>query len=416
MIVKNQHYFLQLLFWLGWKLHDGCTCAFLSQYHQFSFAGRLSSPFSACPKVRTKATAIASAGDMVYYNLDYRGANEFIEAHYPQLGNASYFDGSIKKEPIWNARHGIVPENECEDRLQPSLHQNGFTLVQHETRVDNFTNFSQIQNIYLSELTSLLHKEFDISKDTHHILFWNPVVRGEALKSQDRIFDNATESLTAAALSTTAGMVHIDTDVGAHETPNSFLQIMFKNRVLPTNRNHDFREGSYHSPSFQELEDEIQGGKRFFILNFWRNGNAQNPVIRRSPLGVFLPRYDSPEGAFPKFRSNPQMSRWYYYPNMTYDECLVFKQYDRDAHHVSDIWHSALRQPTDVDTSLDQLPPRMSFDIRALVVSKTETVPFQQDRYTEDRVMPVMDYEESGKFCNEQDKRQIQRETAGETN
>eukprot|EP00586_Coscinodiscus_wailesii_P010814 CAMPEP_0172511684 /NCGR_PEP_ID=MMETSP1066-20121228/238193_1 /TAXON_ID=671091 /ORGANISM="Coscinodiscus wailesii, Strain CCMP2513" /LENGTH=101 /DNA_ID=CAMNT_0013291159 /DNA_START=465 /DNA_END=770 /DNA_ORIENTATION=- len=93
---------------------------------------------------------------------------------------------------------------------------------------------------------------------------------------------------------------------------------------------------------------------------------------------------------------------------MTYDECLVFKQYDRDARYPSDVWHSALKFVTTTtrrrhdNARIDDAPPRLSFDFRALVVYKSEIVPERRDRYSVDRIRPVMSFEESGNFCNEQ--------------
>ncbi|CAB9519367.1 expressed unknown protein [Seminavis robusta] len=350
--------------------------------------------------------------DATIFDLDYRGANEFIDAHYGKAdlawqnkdNSASYFEASTcaKAEQVWNARKGVRISDD-QPLQPPSLDGNGFFLVPHPTQVKDFTDFSQVQEVYLPELEAILQEQFDITSDSHHVLFWNPVLRGQAMQSsQDRVFDEATQTIQASAISTTANMVHIDTDIGAHETPESFLKIMYKNRVTTT-------PGTQEEPSLSQLTDAIAHGQRFVILNFWRNGDSNNPIIQTMPLGLFVPHYDpNSMDAFPTAQPCRDQSRWYYYPNMTYQETLVFKQYDRDASYVSDIWHSALRNQQPQQRAV---PPRLSFDIRALVVSKTETVAPERDRYSHHRVRPIMDFSQSQVFCQEQDKRQTERDT-----
>jgi len=48
-----------------------------------------------------------------------------------------------------------------------------------------------------------------------------------------------------------------------------------------------------------------------------------------------------------------------------------------------------------------ELPPRRSFDIRALIVLD-ESVPEELDRFSPDRTRPILTFEESGCFCDEQ--------------
>ena len=107
---------------------------------------------------------------------------------------------------------------------------------------------------------------------------------------------------------------------------------------------------------------------------------------------------------FPKAKPDPVSSRWYTYPEMTPHELLVFKQYDRDGSYPSDIWHCALKSIADPSS-----PPRESFDIRAFVLFAT-TVDPKKDRFSADRVRPILDYEASGEFCDAQaEKRRAER-------
>jgi hypothetical protein len=85
------------------------------------------------------------------------------------------------------------------------------------------------------------------------------------------------------------------------------------------------------------------------------------------------------------------------------DECLIFKQYDRQLDKVSDIWHCALNvQETEPKLNKNTLP-RKSFDIKAMVVLKQQ-VPPELDRFKA-AVTPGLTWEESGEFCNSQAER-----------
>ena len=87
------------------------------------------------------------------------------------------------------------------------------------------------------------------------------------------------------------------------------------------------------------------------------------------------------------------------------EEVIVFYQYDRNMLQSSDLWHCAIspaaREQTGQTNHAAQLEPRRSFDIRALVVLD-ETVSRDPDRFSSDRTRPILTFEESGCFCDEQ--------------
>ena len=386
------------------------------------FGRQPSSAFVSYPQpMRTPPSPLSSSTtfdtEFTTFTVDYHAANEFIDAHYPQLftGNShqTYFHAEgVRLEHVWNARHGVLDEETNNNKHPASLDRNGFALFRQPTQVTDFTELKQIQQIYLGELLELL-RGASISTNSHHILFWNPVLRGTNLESQDRLLlpacDASREELIIGqvAQSTTADMVHIDTDIGAHPQPCGFLNAMYKNRVVPTG-------GECTLPTFDEMQTAINAGNRFSIFNFWRNADSNNPVIQRAPLGVYLPYYCNGNktrfDCFPASCPHPTLSKWYYYPEMTFDEVLVFRQYDRDAHYVSDLWHSALKNPG-ADNSNSTTQSRLSFDIRALMVARDEIVPTDRDRYASDRMQPQLDFEMSrDEFTKKQDASQIKRE------
>jgi hypothetical protein len=101
-------------------------------------------------------------------------------------------------------------------------------------------------------------------------------------------------------------------------------------------------------------------------------------------------------------------SGWYVFPNVTRDEVIAFYQYDRNSMQPSDIWHCAILSTQHTGgggkaslTTTTTTRPRRSFDVRALVVLD-ESVPRELDRFGPDRTRPILTFEESGCFCDEQ--------------
>mmetsp|Transcript_4946 Transcript_4946/g.20226 ORF Transcript_4946/g.20226 Transcript_4946/m.20226 type:complete len:162 (+) Transcript_4946:1699-2184(+) len=145
------------------------------------------------------------------------------------------------------------------------------------------------------------------------------------------------------------------------------------------------------------VADALRAGRRFAVLNAWRNVDAASPV-RRAPLALFATRYDTEGACFPRAAPDPATSLWYAFPRMTAHEVLLFKQYDRDAARPADLWHCAL--PGVVD---DDAPPRRSFELRVFVLF-SEDVPPERDRLAAGRHAPraALSREESECFCGEQ--------------
>eukprot|EP00536_Pseudo-nitzschia_multiseries_P002748 jgi/Psemu1/63803/estExt_Genemark1.C_380014 len=317
----------------------------------------------------------------------------------------------------------------------------GMTLVNSPTAVTDWRCKQEIEEIYIRELETILPSLFSSNITMH--CFWNPMLRGEKLELSPprRQRDDSNESMVGAeycdkkrsapAIPTAnvASMVHIDTDVGAYASLDDFLAIVETNRV---------RRGQRDEALFDRNEYEVsirKDRKRFAVVNFWRNTNRAMSVTNR-PLAILSTRYndiddDNGNGnihaagtnnsrarfpAFPYRRPDMERSKWYSFPNMTNDELLVFYQYDRAVTQPSDLFHCAIstdgRSSTRRENNCDACPgvdsflaheraPRESFDIRALVVFD-EVIPPDKDRFHPERIRPVLSFEESGCFCDEQ--------------
>lgn len=340
--------------------------------------------------------------------IDYSGANEYVHAHYGSLASSlweaasvPYFSkGDTVTEPIYDARK-VLSSNTTEGSHHQWMLQNyGMTLVDDSpTDMMNWENHQEIERVYIRELERLLPSLFS-SKIYMHC-FWNPMRRGESLA----LSPPGGEGIPTANV---ASMVHIDTDVGAYESLDEFLAIIETNRVVQKDAPDLFdRELCQTAISKQK--------KRFAVINFWRNTNRKEAVGNR-PLAMLSTRYhDNDRGrdslsAFPNRRPDNEKSKWYAFPNMTNEELLVFYQYDRLVSQPSDIWHCAISIHDDDDDSTHNTKtcaPRESFDIRALVVFE-DSVPPEKDRFGSERVRPVLSFEESGCFCDEQASKRTQ--------
>lgn len=343
--------------------------------------------------------------------IDYSAANEYMDAHYRYIypDGSPYFDAA--KEDIFNARRGYIIDEEgaggigTTSLLQPSLERCGFELVRLEEGEDDdtdpvsdWTDTDQAVSKYLPKLRQAIIRAFSGNGNDEngggsaisHVLFYQPMLRGEKVEMGTKT-------------SPVASLVHIDTDIGAHDT-EGMVRLVERNQIVATGGG----DGDETIFPRKELIGAINKGARFAIVNAWRGLSSDGKPVGRAHLGLLSPQYGSDQNlprrhrCYPALRPKRPQSRWYTYPQMEHDEILLFKQYDRRVDRVSDLWHCALP----VFPGEEESPPRMSFDCRALVVFENDMVPKDIDRYCDDRLKPSLTLEESGCFCDEQaDKR-----------
>jgi hypothetical protein len=377
--------------------------------------------------------------------FDYSAANEYVQAHYGENAPSNPYFTQKKEvyddlhkaeimeeeeeegiqEFVYNARNGVIPPNNQEYDDGPntmsslfhnaSLSRNGFALHYSPTSISNYHDLKTVcgaSNVCKEELECLLKKEveyFGSSTKSYNMTLWNPMVRSEEFK------DGVDETTTPKA--SIASMVHIDTDVGAYSNIQDIVTLVEKNRL----------DENTHFPT-NEIVALLESGHRFAIVNFWRNINS-HPVTQ-SPLAILYTNYDQIDNVdknecnqneshnnstsigklncFPYAAPNTVKSKWYTFPQMTNDECLIFLQYDRLATQTSDLWHTALTNYIEIkqdgkfqDDVVCEIEPRKSFDVRAFIVFD-ELVPLELDRLHPNRLRPGLTFDESGCFCDEQ--------------
>ncbi len=383
--------------------------------------------------------------------FDYSAANEYVKAHYGETAPSNpYFAHDKKKindelhigertmeegiqEFVYNARNGIIDHNN-DNHDKPngisisfhnaSLLHNGFALHYSPTSISNYHNLSTIcgnGNIFKEESECLLKKEINYFRGTKsfNVTLWNPMVRSEefnySMSDHDYNNNDGIVHETTTPKASIASMAHIDTDIGAYSNIKDFVTLVEKNRL----------DKNEHFPT-NEIVALLERGHRFAIVNFWRNINSD--PISQSPLAILYTNYDQIDSSdqnenyqnqsqknsrnmsklncFPYVAPNTVKSKWYTFPQMTTDECLIFLQYDRLATQISDLWHCALTNYMETKQEGQnqddvEIEPRKSFDVRAFIVFD-ELVPLELDRLHPNRLRPGLTFDESGCFCDEQ--------------
>lgn len=314
--------------------------------------------------------------------IDYSAANEYVDEHYGTLaGRNPYFPHNYSNEPVYDARIGYI-QPQTGRLIKPSLQDSGFELLEASTTVSDWENKEQWRSVYLPELRKLFAEQFG-SENIQHLEFFHPMLRGERMSIRSTSESNKSNLLPT---SPPAASAHIDNDVGAFE-PEQIISLVEKNCL-------EYVQESEDKFPRRALIDAIRNGHRFLIVNCWRNvGTAP---VQRVPLGLYAVHYRAITDAFPAASPDFHNSRWYFFPEMTKEECLFFKQYDRDARCRSDLWHCALQSIDPEDA-----PPRESLDLRAFVVLR-EKVANENDRYSSNRMRPILTLEESADFCQAQ--------------
>ena len=260
---------------------------------------------------------------MITANLNYSvdtGVKPVSESFGP--GNIHYRSTATHESRSVNIRDGRSHADVF------SLDENGFTLVQHETRVVDFFDPQQLERVYYPEVEALIKR---VAGATRVVVF------DHTLRSGDKI-ERETKLVREPVLS-----VH-----------------------------NDYTERSAPQRVREILPDEAENllARRFAVIQVWR---AINRPIQSNPLAIADARSLAPtdliatERRFPhrvgeiyNVRYNPA-HRWFYFPRMRPDEALLFKVYDSaNDGRARFTAHTAFKDPT---TPADA-PARQSIEAR----------------------------------------------------
>ncbi len=179
---------------------------------------------------------------------------------------------------------------------------------------------------------------------------------------------------------------------GAHEYRNGFGGRQGRYGVKPTpNGSGGAYAQGIHGDMCAAVEHRfkriIPDERHFESINIWRSVK-KGETVQMMPLAVCDMRSVDPRdivfgdgtntGDIRQYRKvvdqrviySPHQ-RWYYFPNMTEDEVLIFRQYDtrQEALNLRTVFHTAVEHPD----SLVDAPPRYSIEVRMQAIYEVES-------------------------------------------
>jgi hypothetical protein len=221
---------------------------------------------------------------------------------------------------------------EIEDgRGRPSsLDENGYVFVEHPTRVEDFLDRAELEQVYYPEVAALIAR-LSGAKRVH--VFDHTLRSGDAAEREAKLLREPVLS--------------------AH---NDYTEWSGPNRVREL--------------MGAEAEELLQ--RRFAIIQVWR---AIDQPIQSNPLAIADASSVAPEdlliaerryphrvGQTYRLKHNPR-HRWFYFPRMRRDEALVFKVYDSEKDGRARFTpHTSFDDPATPPGA----PPRQSIEARAL--------------------------------------------------
>ena len=265
-----------------------------------------------------------------------------------------------------------------------SLHRNGFELRHHELKNADIDFFDQDEVVekYYPECEKLLAdalvaKDGDADEKAFTVRAFDHNVR--STQSDSREMKNSS----GGTVQTPVAVVHGDyTKISAPRR--------IQDMTLPPKQN-DVMRGRLGGEDASlldqdEVAEAVEGKRRYALINVWRNIRKSEPIfqyplacvdaasINSADLRTFQIHYSDRIGENYFFAKGRGQHHWFYFPQMTFDEAMLIKQwdshggiangYDTDQEGVSTFAiHSSLLDPT---ASADV--KRESIEVRCCVI------------------------------------------------
>lgn len=278
-----------------------------------------------------------------------------VKLNYQKLPPSGFRTGRyINCEDRGDTTDAVYPEDTMMHNArklspEPTVDSVGFELRNHPTKVKDFLNAEEVERVYYQEMRTLLKQAVGADR----VLIFDHTVR-----------NTGNKNLNAVTEASAAAVMRVHADYTAESAPDRLKQLA-KNNIWSYIRNRHLTEDD-----FADLMT-----RRFAVVNVWRN-ISKTPVMR-SPLGVCdansVPDSDrflyelifaDRIGKNYSLQSNPA-HKWYHYPQMVKDECLLFKTYDKMEDRARFCFHTAFEYPKSVHG--DNVPNRESIEIRAFL-------------------------------------------------
>ncbi len=213
-----------------------------------------------------------------------------------------------------------------------SLDREGFALVKHETKVTDFYDPAQIDNIYNDELVALLKKELG-AKDA--IVFDHTLRAGDETIVREKMVREPVQ--------------RAHNDYTHRSGPVRLIDYLGEEKAKPL----------------------LQ--RRFAIVNVWRSTVG---AVEEYPLAIVDARSVAPKDLIPAVRKAAERTgetyrlgynpdhKWFYFPLMQQNEAMLIKSYDSLEDGTARFTpHTAIEDPT----SAADAKPRQSIESRLFV-------------------------------------------------
>uniref|UniRef100_A0A7S3JSX8 GST N-terminal domain-containing protein n=1 Tax=Aureoumbra lagunensis TaxID=44058 RepID=A0A7S3JSX8_9STRA len=226
-------------------------------------------------------------------------------------------------------------------KLNALFDKNGFELRDWPTKVKNFHDEKEVKSIYYDEIVELVKAATGASL----VLVFDSTIR-----ETSQINLNALDGGSAAPVQ------RVHSDYTEQSAPRRLEQLVRKDEFF----------GIKSVPRSLLHCD-------YTFVNVWRSID-QNNVIKRRPLAVldknsvdhskdtmiYELRFPDRTGQTYSLRYNKN-HQWYYFPQMTAHECLIFNNFDKRS-KFSGVFHTAFDDPN----TKARDPPRRSIEVRTV--------------------------------------------------
>ena len=269
------------------------------------------------------------------------GIDRSLEAQLTYVGPMAtrprYYASNSSHNVITRDRRTVRIEDARSRPQPPSLTQEGFALLPHESTVADFHDPQELARVYEPEMERLVTEVSGADK----VVICGPVILR---------FSQAAPDSTGLHILRPGRFVHIDM--------SDSIVAAFTERWRPRNDGRTVR--------------------RFAYYNIWR---VLSPPPQDIPLALCDARSVSPSDmvdadSIMDVPGKPESStvivvavvkhntrhRWSYFPNLRRDEVLVFKSNDSDPHQPRQVPHSAFRDPSCPPSAA----PRASIEARVV--------------------------------------------------
>lgn len=229
------------------------------------------------------------------------------------------------------------------------LEKQGFELHHHPTAVHDFENDDEVVKTYYDEMRDLVKK----ATGAQHVLIFDHTLRSTG---------SANVSSLEGKVASTVSTVHADyTETGG---PLRLSQLA--------------KDGVNSLELKRQLSEEEMlkyvANRRYAIVNVWR-GITDEPVqqmplaccdvrsVREEDRIMYYLKFPDRTGENYLLKTDSSLQhKWYYYPEMIKDECLLFKTFDSKSNASRFCFHTAFEDPK----TRESAPARKSIEVRCM--------------------------------------------------